>query len=137
LSIDYLFNNLFRKTDLINHALTEQNHQVSTIHGGLDQATRNQIMKMFREGETRVLLTTDLLARGCSVSFFFFFVFFFFFLFFFYFLFYFFFFFCFIFFFFFFFFVIYFNFILFFFFFHAIFFSSLPSYSYITVIIRY
>jgi superfamily II DNA/RNA helicase len=49
----------------VSNALTEQNHQVSTIHSGLDQEVHNEIMRKFRKGETRILLISNLLARGC------------------------------------------------------------------------
>ncbi len=37
-------------------------------HGDLDQKDRELIMKEFRSGSTRVLITTDLLARGIDVQ---------------------------------------------------------------------
>jgi superfamily II DNA/RNA helicase len=41
---------------------------VSAIHGGLDQSERNEIMMKFRTGVSRVLVSTDLLARGIDVQ---------------------------------------------------------------------
>ena len=38
------------------------------MHGELDQSQRELIMKEFRTGSTRVLITTDLLARGIDVQ---------------------------------------------------------------------
>ena len=38
------------------------------MHGEMDQTTREMIMKEFRTGSTRVLITTDLLARGIDVQ---------------------------------------------------------------------
>ena len=40
---------------------------VSSIHGDLKQFERDQVMRDFRQGATRVLITTDLLARGIDV----------------------------------------------------------------------
>jgi len=40
---------------------------VSSIHGDLKQYERDQVMRDFRNGATRVLITTDLLARGIDV----------------------------------------------------------------------
>lgn len=37
------------------------------IHGGLSQGHRNRVIREFREGKIRVLVTTDLLARGLDV----------------------------------------------------------------------
>jgi translation initiation factor 4A len=38
------------------------------MHGEMDQQQRDMIMKEFRTGATRVLITTDLLARGIDVQ---------------------------------------------------------------------
>ena len=37
-------------------------------HGDMDQGERDLIMREFRSGSSRVLLTTDLLARGIDVQ---------------------------------------------------------------------
>ncbi|KAK7817940.1 eukaryotic initiation factor 4a-2 [Quercus suber] len=41
---------------------------VSATHGDMDQNTRDIIMREFRSGSSRVLITTDLLARGIDVQ---------------------------------------------------------------------
>lgn len=41
---------------------------VSQMHGEMSQIDRDMIMKEFRTGATRVLITTDLLARGIDVQ---------------------------------------------------------------------
>ena len=63
-----IFCNTRRKVDMLTQNMTEKDFTVSPIHGDLDQATREKIMKEFREGTTRVLITTDLLARGIDVQ---------------------------------------------------------------------
>ena len=40
---------------------------ISSIHGDLKQIERDSVMRDFRSGVTRVLVTTDLLARGIDV----------------------------------------------------------------------
>jgi translation initiation factor 4A len=40
---------------------------VGCMHGKIDQQDRNQIMEQFRTGTVRILVTTDLLARGIDV----------------------------------------------------------------------
>ena len=40
---------------------------ISSIHGDLKQIDRDSVMRDFRSGVTRVLVTTDLLARGIDV----------------------------------------------------------------------
>ncbi|GCA64590.1 hypothetical protein KIPB_014743, partial [Kipferlia bialata] len=46
----------------------EDKHTVSRIHGDMDQAQRDEIMYAFRKGATRILITTDLLARSIDVQ---------------------------------------------------------------------
>lgn len=48
--------------------MKEHDFGVSIMHGEMDQMTRDMIMKEFRTGSTRVLITTDLLARGIDVQ---------------------------------------------------------------------
>ncbi|TMS09535.1 Eukaryotic initiation factor 4A-II [Larimichthys crocea] len=38
------------------------------VHGDMDQKERDVIMREFRSGSSRVLITTDLLARGIDVQ---------------------------------------------------------------------
>jgi len=41
---------------------------VCAMHGRLEQSERNRIMKDFRDGKIRFLVTTDLMARGIDVQ---------------------------------------------------------------------
>ena len=41
---------------------------VSAMHGDMDQRERDLILREFRSGSSRVLITTDLLARGIDVQ---------------------------------------------------------------------
>ena len=41
---------------------------VSAIHGGMEQIERDKVMQQFRTGQTRALVSTDLLARGIDVQ---------------------------------------------------------------------
>ena len=63
-----IFCNTRRKVDWLTQQLRERGHQVSCTHGEMTQDERNLIMKEFRAGSTRVLITTDLLARGIDVQ---------------------------------------------------------------------
>jgi len=49
-------------------AMTDENFVVSFMHGGQKQQERDKIMYEFRTASTRVLITTDLLARGIDVQ---------------------------------------------------------------------
>ncbi len=42
--------------------------QVVCMHGEMEQQERDEIMRAFRSGSSRVLITTDLLARGIDVQ---------------------------------------------------------------------
>ncbi len=48
--------------------LINQNFTVSVIHGDMTQLERTSVMDKFRKGETRILLSTDLLARGIDIQ---------------------------------------------------------------------
>ncbi|XP_066935965.1 uncharacterized protein [Clytia hemisphaerica] len=63
-----IFLNTRRKVDWLKEKLTEKDFTVSSMHGDMDQAEREKIMKEFRSGSSRVLITTDLLARGIDVQ---------------------------------------------------------------------
>jgi len=48
--------------------MREKDFVVSCIHGSMPQEQRNQVMREFREGASRILVSTDLLARGIDVQ---------------------------------------------------------------------
>ncbi|KAM5376672.1 hypothetical protein ACJA88_006995 [Fusarium oxysporum] len=54
--------------DPVRILLTARDFTVSAMHGDMDQAQRDLIMKEFRSGSSRVLIATDLLARGIDVQ---------------------------------------------------------------------
>ena len=56
------------KADELKYSLTENNFAVSVLHGDMIQKEREEIMKEFRSGVTRILITTDILARGIDVQ---------------------------------------------------------------------
>lgn len=62
-----IFVNTRRRADELAYKMSTRDHVVSCIHGEMDQPTRDRIMKEFRTGSSRVLITTDLLARGIDV----------------------------------------------------------------------
>merc|ERR1711956_58985 len=63
-----IFCNTRRKVDWLTDKLTARDFTVSAMHGDVDQAQRDVIMKEFRSGSSRVLIATDLLARGIDVQ---------------------------------------------------------------------
>lgn len=63
-----IFCNTRRKVDRLTTDMIEKSFTVSAIHGDMEQHERDVIMKQFRSGSSRVLITTDLLARGIDVQ---------------------------------------------------------------------
>lgn len=56
-----------RKVEWLKDHLLEEEFTVSYIHGEMSQDTRDEVMNEFRNGKSRILITTDLLARGIDV----------------------------------------------------------------------
>jgi len=63
-----IFSNTRRKVDWLTEKMHERDFTVSAMHGDMDQKERDVIMREFRSGSSRVLITTDLLARGIDVQ---------------------------------------------------------------------
>ncbi|KAJ2700470.1 translation initiation factor eIF4A [Coemansia sp. IMI 209128] len=63
-----IFCNTRRKVDFLTEKLRERNFTVSAMHGEMEQGQRDTIMKEFRSGSSRILISTDLLARGIDVQ---------------------------------------------------------------------
>lgn len=47
--------------------LTRQGHKVTNITGDMEKRDRDNIVDEFRTGKTKILIATDLLARGFDV----------------------------------------------------------------------
>jgi ATP-dependent RNA helicase DDX19/DBP5 len=45
-----------------------EGHQVAALHGAFDGAERDAIIDSFRNGQCKVLITTNVLARGIDVQ---------------------------------------------------------------------
>jgi len=63
-----IYCNTRRKVNWLTDKMKQQDFTVSSMHGDMQQQERDLIMKEFRSGSTRVLITTDLLARGIDVQ---------------------------------------------------------------------
>jgi len=63
-----IYVNTRRKVDWLLENMTKRDFTVSALHGDMDQKGRELIMREFRSGSSRVLITTDLLARGIDVQ---------------------------------------------------------------------
>ncbi|KAK6736641.1 hypothetical protein RB195_019378 [Necator americanus] len=63
-----IFCNTRRKVEQLTEQMTKKQFTVSSLHGDMEQHDRDVIMREFRSGSSRVLITTDLLARGIDVQ---------------------------------------------------------------------
>lgn len=63
-----IYCNTKKKVQELTQQMKDKDFTVSAIHGEMDQIERDMIMKEFRTGATRVLITTDLLSRGIDVQ---------------------------------------------------------------------
>ncbi len=63
-----VFCNTKYTTAMLSNQLARLNFDVDCLHGDLSQGERNKIMAAFREGRLRVLVSTDVAARGIDVD---------------------------------------------------------------------
>ncbi|CEP00240.1 RNA helicase [Plasmodiophora brassicae] len=63
-----IYCNTRRKVDWLTDKMGQRDFTVSAMHGDMTQQEREMILKEFRSGSSRVLITTDLLARGIDVQ---------------------------------------------------------------------
>jgi translation initiation factor 4A len=62
-----IFCNTRKKVEFLKTKLSEREFTVSATHSDISQKEREVILSEFRTGSSRVLITTDLLARGIDV----------------------------------------------------------------------
>lgn len=63
-----IFCNTRRKVDWLAGKMKENNFQISSMHGEMQQKERDEVMAEFRQGSSRVLITTDVWARGIDIA---------------------------------------------------------------------
>jgi len=63
-----IFVNTRRKVIWLSDKMRQHDFSVSSMHGDLAQKERELIIREFRSGSTRVLIATDILARGIDVQ---------------------------------------------------------------------
>jgi len=63
-----IFCNTRAKVEWLTQKMRENNFTVAAMHGEMDQKERDAIMADFRQGLSRVLITTDVWARGIDVQ---------------------------------------------------------------------
>lgn len=57
-----------RGADKLARGLKIDGHQAEAIHGDLNQSRRTRVLDAFRKGRTRILVATDVAARGLDVD---------------------------------------------------------------------
>jgi superfamily II DNA/RNA helicase len=63
-----VFTRTQRRTDKVAHYLDSYGLEVGRIHGGRSQAQRTSALRDFKNGRTRILVATDIAARGIDVA---------------------------------------------------------------------
>jgi len=63
-----IFCNTKVKVDWLTDKMRDANFTVSSMHGDFPQKERDEIMKEFRNGKSRVLIATDVWGRGLDVQ---------------------------------------------------------------------
>lgn len=62
-----IFCNTIRKVEWLEQNLKQNNFSITVIHSNMTQEERHNVVQEFRQGHTRLLLTTDLLSRGIDI----------------------------------------------------------------------
>ena len=57
-----------RGADRLSEALNDKGHATAALHGNMNQSQRNRTLARMRSGDVRVLVATDVAARGIDVA---------------------------------------------------------------------
>ncbi|SSD61770.1 probable ATP-dependent RNA helicase FAL1 [Saccharomycodes ludwigii] len=63
-----IFCNTKKKVDWLTQQMLKNSFSVSSMHGDMKQEERDRVMNDFRSGNSRVLISTDVWARGIDVQ---------------------------------------------------------------------
>ena len=63
-----IYCNSTRRVDDLEEAMVQDNFPVKKIHGKMDESERKDVHKDFKNGGCRVLITSDLFARGIDIQ---------------------------------------------------------------------
>ena len=63
-----IFCNTKKSVDYVAKHLKKQEFPVDSLHGDMTQKTRDKLMNKFRNGNIRILVATDVAARGLDID---------------------------------------------------------------------
>lgn len=63
-----IYCNSVRRVEHLAHAMEKDGHSVHCIHSSMDKAHRQEVLDKFRSGGIRVLISSDVTARGIDVQ---------------------------------------------------------------------
>ncbi|WP_054706445.1 DEAD/DEAH box helicase [Bacillus sp. JCM 19041] len=66
--LSIVFGRTKRRVDELSEALIKRGYRAEGLHGDLNQAKRNSVLRKFKEGLIDVLVATDVAARGLDIS---------------------------------------------------------------------
>lgn len=52
----------------LHAAMEKEGHRCTSIEGGMDKEARDRVVREFRDGTTKILISTDVLSRGFDVT---------------------------------------------------------------------
>ena len=67
ISQSIIYCNTKKTADWLVQQLTEKDFSVQAIHSDMSSADRKEVMKLFRNGDLRVIIATDIISRGIDV----------------------------------------------------------------------
>lgn len=56
------------ETDEVTSALNARGHRAEALHGGMSQQQRDRVMKKLRDNEAKLVVATDIAARGLDID---------------------------------------------------------------------
>lgn len=62
-----IFCNMRKKVEILSQKLKEKDFSCITMHSDMSKQERESVMSSFRKGEKRILIATDVMARGIDV----------------------------------------------------------------------
>jgi len=63
-----VFSRTKKRVDELSEALSIKGYSARGLHGDLEQPERDRIMKLFKDGGIRILVSTDVASRGLDIS---------------------------------------------------------------------